>query len=400
MKMFSNVKKELVIVIAILGFGSLAMSILQPILPLYLTDIGVNPEILGLMFSVAMLGMVFGESSAGWLADKIGLAFPLSIGTFVCGPIVLGFILTQDVPIIFTIFFLWGVIRSTIWGPGRGYVAANAPPLKKATFMAIFTAILAASRSLGALPSGFIVDNWGYNWVFFISCGISLMSGILVIAGLRKSRMVEPEVLTVTPSPTDELHTGQRFSYGPVIYQSIVAFLNCIGWGISLAFLPLLATQVMEMSATQVGVLFTIQGIISMVLSIPMGMLADRRGRKVFMILGLLVAGLAMAGIAYAQSFSWLIICGSISALGWAMFGPAAVALLSDSVPLKWQGTAMGVYGAVGENTGIIAGSALGGFIWSAWGPRVTFLFGTVAAVLAAVVCFTLVGERSFKKSL
>ncbi len=46
-----------------MGLGVLAMSMLQPVLPLYLTSIDVSPEVLGLMFSVAMVGMVFGESS-------------------------------------------------------------------------------------------------------------------------------------------------------------------------------------------------------------------------------------------------------------------------------------------------------------------------------------------------
>ena len=73
----------------IMALGVLAMSILQPMLPLYLTGIGVTPEILGLLFSVAMLGMVIGESSAGWVADKVGLRVPMSVGTFVSGLVVL-----------------------------------------------------------------------------------------------------------------------------------------------------------------------------------------------------------------------------------------------------------------------------------------------------------------------
>ena len=39
-----NVRGEMATVVAILGLGALAMSILQPILPLYLTSIGVDPK--------------------------------------------------------------------------------------------------------------------------------------------------------------------------------------------------------------------------------------------------------------------------------------------------------------------------------------------------------------------
>ena len=384
---------------AIMALGVFAISILQPILPLYLTDIGVTPEILGLMFSVAMVGMVIGESFGGWIADKVGLKIPLSMGTFVSAIAVFFFVLTQNVPAIFTIFFFWGLVRSTLFGPGRGYIGAKAPPLKKATFMAIIAVIMAASGSLGALPSGFIVDTWGYSVVFFVSSGVSLLGGIVVVASLRKTKPVNPEPTIGTISPSDELSPpAQRLNYRHLTFQCVVTALQFLGSGILMAFLPLLATQVVGVAATEVGILFTIRGLGTMVLGIPMGMLADRKGKKTFMILGLLVSGASMAGMAFTESFPWLIVFIITSSLGRMMFSPAALGLLSASVPLQRQSTAMGVYGGVCENTGIIAGASLGGFVWSAWGPRATFLMGTVAASLGAVIgFFSLVRDKVSK---
>ena len=152
------------------------------------------------------------------------------------------------------------------------------------------------------------------------------------------------------------------------------------------------------MGATEVGILFTIMGVSTMVLGIPMGMLADRKGKKTFMILGLLVSAATMAGIAFTESFHWLIVFVITSSLGLTMFSPAALGLISDSVPLQRQSTAMGIYGGICENTGIIAGAALGGFIWSAWGPQATFLIGTIASSLGAVICFSLVRDKGSKK--
>lgn len=57
------INRDLAAVITIVSLAVMAISVLQPVLPLYLTTIGINPTILGLMFSVAMIGMVFGESS-------------------------------------------------------------------------------------------------------------------------------------------------------------------------------------------------------------------------------------------------------------------------------------------------------------------------------------------------
>lgn len=394
-----TVSQQVITVMSIMGLGVLAMSILQPMMPLYLTSIGVTPEIVGLMLSVAMLGMVIGESSWGWVADKKGTKLPMAVGTFISGLTVFCFILTQDIAIIYTIFFLWGLARSALFGPSRGYIGASAPILRKATFMATITVIMSASRSIGALPSGFLADNLGFHSVFFVSCGISLLAGILVIAGFRQAQPLPIKSIIIGfPDLGDSLNSVQTVSYRPFATQCVVTALQFCGLGILISFLPLLATQVVGVSATEVGILFTMYGITTMLMSIPMGMLADRIGKNILMTIGLVILGAAMTGIAFCHSYAWLIVFVTTSGLGIATFSPAALGMISDSVPAKWQSTAMGIYGAFGENIGIIAGASLGGFIWTAWGHQSTFLMGTVATALGMVICLALIKNKVGRK--
>jgi MFS family permease len=389
--MRSAVSRELITVIVVMGLGVLAMSVLQPILPLYLTSIGIVPEVLGLMFSVAMVGMVVGESAWGWVADRRGLKLPLTMGTAVCGVIVLGYVFLDSTPVIFAVFFLWGIARSALFGPGRGYIGATAPPLRKATFMAIISVMMAASRSLGALPSGFMAEAWGYHSVFYVSCGIALAGGLAVLAGLKRAQPAGRERLLAAAPPGRSLLKTIATIYRPLSAQCVVATLQFVGLGITITFLPLLATQVVGVSPREVGILFTVGGIATVVLGIPMGMLADRVGKKTFMVLGMLVSAATMAGTAFVESYSLLVFLVVARSLGMAMFNPAALGLLSDSIPLERQSTVMGVYGGVCENTGIVAGSALGGLVWSALGARAAFLTGTAASCLAVTVCLFLV---------
>jgi len=243
--------------------------------------------------------------------------------------------------------------------------------------------------------SGFIADTWGYHRNFFISSGIILLSSIIAVTSLKRIRLVKPKPPTDSSSPTDELTSpNQTFSYRPLALQGTVAAFHFLAMGISMTFLPLLATQVVGVDATSVGILFTIQGLVMMVLGIPLGMLADRKGKKLLMIFGLLLSASGLAGVAFAENFPWLIVSVIIRSLGFTMFSPAALALLSDSVSLQRQSTAMGLYG-VCEVIGIIVGSALGGFVWSTWGPQVTFLMGAVTTILGAVICFSLVREKA-----
>ena len=390
-----TVDREFIAVVVILGLGSLAMAIPSPILPLYLTSIGITPEILGLILSVAMVGMIIGEPSLGWLADKVGLKIPLSIGTIFCGLTLLCYIFTHNIPAIFLISLLWGITRSAIFGPGRGYIGVNAPPLKRATFMAIISVVMAGSRTLGALPGGFIADNLGYIWVFVVSCGVSLVGGLVVVMCLKRRQKIKPQPAAVsslqsgaTPPQGQEKILRQLFS------QGAVAMLYFIGFGLIFSFLPLLATQVAGVSDSEVGILFTTSGLVTMVLSIPMAMLSDRKNKNIFMIFRILISASSMTGFAFTATYIWFIGFAIINGIGMAMFEPAALGLISSVIPPNRLSTAMGLYGGIYENTGIVAGSALAGFVWSTWGPRATFLFGAISGIIGTMICLIFVREK------
>ncbi len=390
---------ELATIIVIMGIANMAMAILQPVLPLYLTSIGVGPSLIGLMLAVSMVGMVFGESSGGWLADKVGLKIPLSVGTFLCAPLVLCFVFTRGIPSVFLIFLFWGVVRAAIFGPARGYIGNTATLSNKATLIAIYMTTQSVARSLGSLASGFVADNWGYNWDFYISVGISILAGILVISGLRKIPLLKPNVKSTRLSRTPQSTTSRSaVDYRLFIIQCVIVALFLMGMGVN-SFLPLVATEVVGVKATQVGILFTISGLVNTVLLIPLGRLADRRDKRTLMVIGILLSAAALVGIAYTKRFPILILFSVINSLSFAMYTPAAVALLSNTVPAYWQSTAMGIYGAA-EDIGIIIGSGAGGFVWNAGGPSALYFMGGAACVTGAIICLGFIRGKVVKKGL
>ena len=389
-KLFS---RELISVIGIVGLATMAMGLLQPVLPLYLTDIGINPTALGLMFSAGMMGMVLGESFGGWLADRKGIRAPLFIGTFFCIPMVLAFIIFKNTATLFVVFFIWGVVRAAVFGPGRGYIGTNIPLSNKATFMAVFAAAMAVSRALGTSVSGFIVDILKYDWIFVISAGISLSGGLLVISGLKKFRPSQPIMVPTTIDADSIKAPVPLYRHRPFIVQSIIAALYFTAMGTG-SFLSLLAVQKAGVPLAQVGILFTVGAIVNAVLLIPMGRLADYKSKRVLMILGLLFTAAGFTGISFSSNFLQLATSQIVGSIGGSMFSPAAVALLSENVSRHKQSTAMGIYGGC-EDIGVIVGSALSGVIWSVLEPRFTFLIiGALPGVIGAVICFAMLKDK------
>jgi MFS transporter, PPP family, 3-phenylpropionic acid transporter len=393
------VTPELVAVICIVGLAGMAMALLQPVLPLYLTGIGVNPTLLGLMFSSGMLGMVLGESTGGWLADRVGIKVPLVIGTFVCAPLVLSFVFITHPALLFVVFFIWGIVRAAIFGPGRGIIGTRIPLARKATFMAIYAMSMSVFRGAASFSSGFIADNLGYDWVFYSASAVGVVAGIMVIVFVKRSRN-KPQAGGDQPSPADGQRSEQAEAEDVPLYrnrlfitQSAVAFFFFAANGLG-AFVSLLGVEVVGVAATQVGILFTIGAVTNAVMLVPMGRLADRHSKRNMMVIGLIVTAAGQATVGLSHGFPQMIAGMIVQSCGGATFGPAAVALLSETVPPQRQNTAMGVYGGF-EDAGVILSSAMGGVVWSVFGPSWTFLVvGALCAVIGAVIAFLLVKDR------
>jgi MFS family permease len=377
---------ELAAILVVMGLTTLSMSLPNPVLPLYLKSIDISAAVTGTMLSVGMLGMAIGETGWGYLADRFGSRLAFITGTFLTGLSVLLFVFTQNVPAIFGIFFLWGFLRSAVFGPVRGYIANAAPPGKIATYMAFSAVMLSASSSLGGLPSGFLVSSFGYHSVFYTSLGFSIIAGLVAVTCIRHKNAARPAEISeeAAEPPAPEEH---RFSLLSLTPMCLVTALRFFGMGSLMTFIPLFADEKIGISVELVGVLFTVGGLANLAMSIPMGILADRLGKKNVMTAGMVVSAAAMAGTAFAGNFGMLVLFMVLNNVGMALFSPAALGLLSDSVPRNRQSTAMGFYGGVCENVGILGGSALGGVIWDAINPEATFFAGAVACGIGALLC-------------
>lgn len=371
---------------SILAIGMLSMSILEPVLPLYLINVGFSSKATGVMISVLWLGMIIGESSWGWIADKIGIRIPMIWGTLISGIILLGILLAKGTYIVFIAILCLGLFRSAIFGPARGYVGKHAPALKKAAFMGIITVAIGGSKSLGALSSGFIASSLGYSWVFYVTIGIYILGGLITIVILRDLKYNSSKLLPVNKN----LFVKGSKKYGRMFSLCAVTSCEFFGLGLFTSFLPLFITQVVGLSVASVGILFTMRGMITVIFGVPMGMLADQKGKKLLMLTALAASAISMIGISVANSFLSLLVSIILFEIGLATYGPAALALLSDSVPSEHQGSVMGIYGGVCENTGIMAGAFSGGFVWNTFGPRATFLLGSLVCIIGAVMCLIL----------
>ncbi len=392
--MNKNIHIDLLIFMSVMGVAIFASSIVSPVLPLYLASIGVSPELIGLLFSFETVAFAVGELSWGTLADRIGFRIVLLSSSLAAILSFALFLASKTPAILFLAFFLLGLAVASAFLAGRGYVGITATPRQKTYFMAIILAVASAARSLGSALSGWIVKDYGYPAVFSASLWFSVAAVVIFLVLFRKVDAAIPaRRQRESAVPGERPMFRQLRSYRSAVIQGLIAAMIFIGYGIVTAFLSLFAAEAAGAGTNEVGLLFAILWIVNGASAFPFANLANRLGKEVSILLGLLASALSLAAIALLPVFSWLVVAVVVFSLGRTIFGIAALALISDTLPPHRQGIGLGFYG-VCEDSGIFMGSALGGFIWSTVNPQATFLFGSLSAALGALLSLSLIKAR------
>ncbi len=112
----------------------------------------------------------------------------------------------------------------------------------------------------------------------------------------------------------------------------ILVYVGAItNFGYSFYFVALAVyLSVAGFSPTIIGLLLALEAVVGASLTIPMAMLSDLHGRKVFFILGITMAALASAIFALTLNLALIFIAGTLSGLANALIGAPSSALLAE----------------------------------------------------------------------
>ena len=133
------------------------------------------------------------------------------------------------------------------------------------------------------------------------------------------------------------------------------------------------------------------------------GKLADIMGRKKTMNIGLIITIIVSLAYPFTRSIGLLFALRFIHGLSAGFSPTSATALLTDLLPEKRRGAAMGIWGTF-ISLGIGVGQALGSYIYSLSSYNVLFLcaagFGFLAVIFSALIKETLADKQAFSWSI
>lgn len=157
-------------------------------------------------------------------------------------------------------------------------------------------------------------------------------------------------------------------------------------WGIVIA--PYL--DILGMDWTQIGFVMMVALLTSAFLSIPFGMLADRYGRKRFILLGTLLSVISYAIYFVATDFTVFCLAELVRGVGIALYWPPFYPLISEKATEEKRKYVMGL-SFFGYSIGLLIGKLIGGIpeaLTSLYGFEYTYAIRCVFLV-AAFIFFT-----------
>lgn len=176
----------------------------------------------------------------------------------------------------------------------------------------------------------------------------------------------------------------QKITLSILLTNLFIAFL---GIGLVIPVLPTIMNE-LNISGTVVGFLTAAFALTQLIVSPFAGKAVDRFGRKIMIVIGLLVFGFSEFLFGLGKTIEVLFLSRILGGLSAAFIMPGVTAFIADITTMATRPKALGFMSAA-ISTGFIIGPGIGGFL-ADLGTRVPFftagVLGTIAAILSVIL--------------
>ena len=405
--------------IVMLGFGAMI-----PVLPLFVTEQGIDVATLGLIVSGWAIGRLISEPFFGWWADSHSRKPQMVLALAIVGISSVLMLLFTSALMLFLLRFGAG-IASGMFGPAaRGSLVDATARGTRGQAFGYFAAFQMGGFVLGPAVGAFGSAVFGGYAFPFLTLGVLGFASALL---LWRFQPAHPHVADVThrqssgemalartgihPTAALEPHAVPDDDGHPPAQAPLSALLNrvlisavILGFGAQLTFGIIdvvWSLYLIDLGASieWVGITFMLIGLPSIFLAPIVGRYVDRLGPMPFVISGSLV----MIGAGMLWSAAWEPIMPSlVIPLQAAFSGALATALfamVAAGSPHGRASLAQGIYGSVGTMA-VIVSSVLAGALWEMGRPY-PFWFYTVGVALSFVLgmlVYTGIVARAYRR--
>jgi MFS family permease len=368
--------------ILLIGFGE---ELWTKFLPKYLEALGATAPIVGLFGTGQDFFDAVYQYPGGWLSDRYGRrrAFLIFIALASVGYVV--YLFSPSWPVVFV-----GLALSLSWhsmaSPAIFAVIGDSLPRERRAMGFTLQSILKrVPIVIAPIIGGALIASRGVlsgvHIGLIITLGLAAVTALLV---LRINIPVKRAEAINMRGVWQSFHTAlKRLLISDLIIRTCE--------GMTGVFAILYVTNVLHFSVARYGTLIAIQMTTSILVYIPAGKIADRVGRKPFVIATFLSFALFPLAVVFATSFALLVVAFVIGGLR-EIGEPARKAMIVDFARDDLRARSVGLYYLI-RSLSITPAAAIGGLLWKIT-PQTPFVVAGAIGIIGTIVFAATVEER------
>ncbi|MEM8833633.1 MAG: MFS transporter [Pseudomonadota bacterium] len=340
-------KAAIVILMLTIFLDLLGLGIVIPLLPEYARSFGASAAMVGaLVAGYSLMQFIFGPI-LGALSDRIGRR-PVLLGTIaINGVAFVIFGLAGSFAMLFAARLVSGIAAANL-SVAQASLSDMTPPSERAKVFGLIGAAFGMGFVFGPSLGALIVATLGTSAVGYCVAALCAVNFVSAFLFLKETR--DP---AVTNDSANEQGIFTSLREVPAIRRLFgVMFLFTLGFSVMPVIGALIFADRFNLTAVQIGYVFTLVGVASAAVQAAIGPLAKFFGERSVLLVGLVFVGGGIAALPFVPSglFLWIGLPALvIYAFGHAFVYPTLTALVAAETDEARQGTVLGQLQAAGS---------------------------------------------------
>ena len=384
-KGFLGLERNIVAASSAVLLISLGEELWKKFLPKFLEALGASVIAIGFFGTVKDFLDAIYQYPGGWLADRFGRrkAFLIFVTLACVGYLV--FLFSPSWPFVFlglAFVMAWGSMASPAI---FAVIGDSLPKERRAIGFTVQSILKRVPVVIAPLIGGTLVVGMGVVAGVRTGLVITLLFAAIAVMIIRTI-----DIPVVLGEATNLRGVWRSFDAGLkrlLISDIIVRICE----GMSDVFIVLYVTNIIGISLAEYGVLVAIQMLASIIVYIPAAKLADRIGRKPFVIATFICFGLFPIAVILSSSFALLVIAFIIGGLR-EIGEPSRKAMIVDLAEPHLRARSVGLYYLI-RSLSITPAAVIGGMLWQRT-PETPFLVAGAIGIIGTIVFALTVEEQ------
>ena len=357
-----------------------------PLLPLYLKELNASVAQIGLFFTLSQIVPLALQILGGWISDTLGRLRSIALGSLAGNLVFAGFILAPTWQWVMVGMVFNAMTRSLIGPSFSAFIAEQSSEHNRARVFGITDTLFMVISVFGPPLGGWLADTYGFRimlavaWLFYFFATLIRLS---MARQAARAQSEKPQKLAFSGLRDNLKEMAALITAGGLVTWILITDgVRDIAFALSGNLMPIYLEEIGGMTYQQIGWLGSAFGVCMMLVTMPAGWLADKKGERLGIVAGFAMEFAAMLLFVRVSGFWGYAAVWALFGLGVGMMAPAYNSLISKAVPARVRGTAFGLFST---SLGIVSlpSPAIGAQLYERSGPRVPFLITGYAALFS-----------------